>query len=171
MALRGHLSMSKTPPRGKLPGRVKAPEDKLTPGRPRLQAPPDAADVIRQACATGATKQGVALALGVTRCVLTRWLDEDPELEEAFRQGREKERKTLHNVLYMAATQGGGRDALIAAMFLLKSRHGYVEGEKEAAGARVNINFQLPGARSMSDYVIEAEHANSGTQRLPAEGS
>lgn len=160
--------MSKTPTRGTLPGRVKADHEKKALGRHRLQPPPDAADVIRTACATGANKLGVAVALGVSHDVLTRWLAENTELEEAFRQGREKERHTLHNVLYTAATQGTGKEALIAAMFLLKSRHGYVEGEKEATGARVNINFQLPGARPLSDYVIEAEDAEPRVQRLPA---
>ena len=80
-------------------------------GRLPKQAPPDAAEVIRQACATGASKVGVAMALGVNSDVLARWLDEHPDLKEAFTQGRETERKTLHNVLYESAVSGNGKYA------------------------------------------------------------
>lgn len=142
-------------PRSKAIGRVKAPEDKLSPaGRPRKTPPKDAAEVIRSACATGATKIGVGMALGVSYDVLNRWLDEDPELKEAFTQGRETERKTLHNVLYNAATQGTGKESLIAAMFLLKARHGYQEGQQESQANRVSINFQIPGALPMTQFEV-----------------
>jgi len=154
--------------RATLPGRVIPDELKLKPGRKRKEPPANAADLIRAAAATGANQRGVAAALSVNTEVLIRWLAEHPELEEAFKQGREKERQTLHNVLYDAATQGSGKESLIAAMFLLKARHGYREGEQEVQQNRVNINFQLPGARPMSEYVIEAENAEPRVERLPA---
>lgn len=87
------------PKRGALPGRVKAPEDKLCPGRPRREPPPDAIDVIREAASKGATKRGAAYALQVSDSTLTRWFDEHPDLLEAFEKGRERERQTLHDSL------------------------------------------------------------------------
>ena len=104
-----------------------------TTGRPRLMPPPDALAIIKRATSTGASKRGVAMALGVDGSVLNRWLDESPVLQEGFEQGRENERQTLHNVLYDCAVAGQGKDSLIAAMFLLKARHGYREGETTTA--------------------------------------
>jgi len=152
--------------RGKLPGRVKAPEDKRCVGRPMKMPPPDALEVIRATTSTGATKRGVAMALGVNLDVLARWLAEHPELAEAFAEGRETERRVLHARLFELATKGEGRDSLIAAMFLLKSRHGYVEGEKDAQTNRVSINFQLPGAQPLNTLVIDNDADR--IHRLPA---
>ena len=154
--------------RPKTPGRVKAREDKLTAGRPRKLAPPDAAAIIRDACATGANKIGVAMALGCAMGVLDRWMDEDAALKDAFAQGRETERKTLHSVLYAAATTGTGKESLIAAMFLLKARHGYQEGQQESQANRVSINFQIPGAMPLTQFQVIDHEPNHRTQSLSA---
>lgn len=133
---------------------------KIKTGRPPKLAPPDAATVIRTACATGASKVGVAMALGVCYPVLNRWLDEDPLLAEAFAQGREKERAVLHNVLYDAATKTApDKDSLIAAMFLLKARHQYRDqGADETQSNKVSITFALPGALRPEQFTIENDH-------------
>lgn len=136
--------------RGTLPGRVKPPEEKLTVGRPRKQPPADALQVIQDACAHGASKQGVAMAMGVSVDVLTRWMDEHPELKQAVDQGRERERQTLHDVLTTKAKEGN----IIAAMFLLKARHGYREGDQESQANRVSINFQIPGALPLDKFMV-----------------
>lgn len=131
-------------------------------GRPRKQAPPDALEVITQATARGASKRGVAMALGCDIETLSRWLQESDELKEAFEHGREKERQTLHDVLYDCAVSGQGKDSLIAAMFLLKARHGYREGDQAAEANRVSINFQMPGALPLAQFqVIENEPRNN----------
>lgn len=138
-------------------------------GRPKLQPPKNAVQIIQAATAKGATKKGCAHALEVSDETLDRWFMEHAELKEAFDKGKEKERQTLHDVLYETATRGTGKDKLIAAMFLLKSRHGYREGEQEAVANRVQINFQLPGAKPLEAYVIEngADSADTGAKRLP----
>ena len=142
--------------RPKTPGRVVPIEDKKPGGRPRKLAPPDAAEVIRAATATGASKVGTAMALAVSVDVLNRWLDESPALAEAFAQGREKERQTLHNVLYTVATKANAdKDSLIASMFLLKARHGYQEGQQENQSNKVSITFNLPGALQPEQFTIE----------------
>jgi hypothetical protein len=153
--------------RPKTPGRVKALEDKLAPGRPRKVAPPDAAAVIRKVCATGANKRSVAMALGAgDMTILDRWMDEDPALKQAFDEGREIERKTLHSVLYDCAVGGQGKDSLIAAMFLLKARHGYQEGQQEAKSNRVSINFQIPAATPLAQFMTVENEPR--TQSVPA---
>lgn len=135
-------------------------EDKQTSaGRPRKVPPPGAAKVIREATARGASQRGVAMALGCCIDVLIRWLDEYPDLKEAFAEGREKERAALHNVLFEAAMNG----AVVPALFLLKARHGYREGEQEGQANRVSVTFNIPGALPLESYVVEDE---SGTQRI-----
>ncbi len=70
-------------------------------------------------------------------------------------QGREAERLTLHNVLYEQATKNGN---IVAAMFLLKARHGYREGDQSTEANRVSINFTMPGALSPGEFLKVIEH-------------
>lgn len=149
--------------RGRLPGRVKPESEKLTIGRPRKQPPADAFEVIQAATASGASKIGVAMALGVSTDVLARWLDERPDLKQGFDAGREKERASLHNVLYEAAMAG----AVVPALFLLKARHGYQEGQQEAQTNRVNITFNIPGALPLNKFMV-IENADDRTQPVSA---
>lgn len=148
-------------PRGTLPGRVKAPEDKLSPaGRPRREPPCDALEIITEAAAHGATKKGAAFALGVTMDVFNRWIAERPELLEAFEKGREREPQFLHDALYQTAVNGTGKDKLIAAMFLLKARHGYIEGEKPQETSRVNVTFNIPAAQPLDKFMVIENEPN-----------
>ena len=94
------------------------------------------------------------MALGCNTNVLDRWMHEDPALKQAFDEGRETERKTLHNVLFEAATKGTGKEALIAAMFLLKARHGYVEGQQESQANRVSVTFNIPAAQPLENFMV-----------------
>lgn len=127
--------------------------------RPLKNPPAGAVAIILETAATGATKKGVAQALGTSFETFDRWLTENADLREAFEKGREKERATLHNVLYTTATTGSGKEKLIAAMFLLKARHGYREGEQEQQGNRVNVTFNIPGAMKPTEFVQEVANA------------
>ena len=127
-------------------------------GRPRTNPTADTAARIEELAAAGCGKNGIAVALNISHHVLGRWLDERDDLLQAYLRGREAERKALHNKLYRTAIEGEGRDALIAAIFLLKSRHGYLEGhEADAGAARLNVTFSIPGSVPLSKYVIENE--------------
>lgn len=139
------------------PGRVQ-------PGAVLRKPPPrNAAEVIRDAAKSGASREGVAVALGIGRDLLTRWLAEFPELKEAFEQGREIERKTLHGKLHDMALGGN----VAAAIFLLKARHqGYIEsGPAPDNPSRLSITFNLPGAMPLEKFVIE--NGTASTQRIP----
>lgn len=155
--------------RPKTAGRVIPLEDKLTEGRPRKLAPPDAADVIRKVCATGSNKRGVAMALGCDITVLDRWMDEAPELKQAFDEGREKERQTLHNIVYETAISGSGKDSLLAAFYLLNSKHGYVSGQQESQANRVSVTFNIPAAQPLEQFmVLENDPTDPRTQSVSA---
>jgi len=126
-------------------------------GRPRKVVPIDAAQKIRELSANGFSLLGVAVGLGTSIATLNRWIEEDENLKIAFSEGREAERHALHNLLYRQAMEKGNATA---AMFLLKSRHGYREGDQGESGNRVSINFTLPGALTMENFKV-IEHGDT----------
>lgn len=128
------------------------------------QPPANAAGRIAALAATGHAIVGIAKLLGVGADTLRRWMDEDPMLAEALAQGREAERFVLHNVLYRAAKRGN----IIAAMFLLKARHGYREGDQGDGGNKVSINFTLPGALPPEEFKVIEHEAGNQALALPA---
>ncbi|WP_394763557.1 hypothetical protein [Phenylobacterium sp.] len=117
--------------------------------------PADAVARVAALAAVGLPVRGVAASLGTSADTLRRWMSEDPELAEAFEVGRELERQALHAALYKAATKNGDK---IAAMFLLKARHGYREGEKTDAAQQPTVVINLPGATPLANFrVIDHE--------------
>lgn len=136
-------------------------------GRVPKVAPASAAQRIEMLAATGHSLVGIARGLNTSKDVLSRWLDDDPTLAEALARGREAERFALHDVLFRAAKRGN----IVAAMFLLKARHGYREGDQTDAANRVTINFTLPAPLKPEQFrTIEHEPANK-TLSLPEKDS
>lgn len=119
------------------------------PGPKPKTPPPGAAETIREMASDGFSVIGVAQRLGVGKDAFARWLEEDPALKEAFDQGRETERRALHNQLYRLAME---KDHAPAAMFLLKARHGYREGDQSDQANRVSVNIALPGAMTLQQF-------------------
>lgn len=111
--------------------------------------PVNTPDRIRALAADGFSMVGVAASLGVSPKTLGRWIEENPELQDALDQGRETERRALHNKLFRLAME---KDNAPAAMFLLKARHGYREGDQSDHGNRVNVNIALPGAMTLEQF-------------------
>ena len=108
----------------------------------------------RALAATGHNVRGIAGYFGVSTETFHRWMEEDTEIAEQFAAGREQERMVLHNALFVQATQKGNSSA---AMFLLKARHGYREGDQSDQSNRVQVVFNLPGAMTPEQYkTIEA---------------
>jgi hypothetical protein len=133
---------------------------------PRKQPPVDAAERIEALAADGFSMVGVAKRLGTTFDVLTRWMEERPALRAAFDRGREDERYALHNFLYRQAMEMGHAPS---AMFLLKARHGYREGEPVEVTNNVRLSFTLPTAMTLDQFrgAIDAE-TSPPVKRLPA---
>lgn len=122
-------------------------------GRPPKRPPADAAERIRALSAEGHSTVAIAQQLGVGRKTLDKWRAEFPELEEAYREGQERERYTLHNVLVEKAKAGN----IVAAIFLLKARHGYREGDQSDQGSRPHVTINLPGAMTLQQYMAMTE--------------
>ncbi|MBX9901624.1 MAG: hypothetical protein K2Y28_12650 [Burkholderiaceae bacterium] len=134
-------------------------------GRPLKLAPADAAERIRELAANGHSLLGVAVGLGTSIATFQRWIDVDANLKIAFDEGREKERHTLHTMLYNSAIKGGNTTA---AIFLLKARHSYKEGDQAESGNRISINFTLPGAMSMQEFGVFENEASNPDESIPA---
>mgnify|MGYP006303973153 CR=1 FL=1 len=78
------------------------------------------------------------------------------QLEEALQDGWKQEETSLVGALYNRAINGTGQPAVTAAIFLLKSRHGYRENEPlDQDRPQININFDLPGAVDPKTYEAE----------------
>lgn len=138
-------------------------------GRSRKLPPADAAELIEAHAADGWSLVGIAMKLGTSAEILRRWCDNDAALAAALSRGRERERHALHNKLFRTAMEEDSRDSVIAAMFLLKARHGYKEGvDPIDSGARVAVNIVLPGARPLSDFIEVKNADGSDSDRLPA---
>jgi len=131
-------------------------------GRPRKECPPDAADRIERVAAEGASIGGIASSFGVSANTFNGWLEEQPSLKEAIDRGRERERHVLHSGLVQAAKKGN----IVAMMFLLKSRHGYREGDQGDTANRVSITFSLPGALKPEQFTVEND-TSPKPERLP----
>lgn len=136
------------------------------PGRKPTPAPTVAAmmpvhtpDRIRALAADGFSIVGVAASLGVSKDQLQAWMTRDPALQDAFDQGREQERRALHNQLYRLAME---EKHASAAMFLLKARHGYREGDQGDHGNRVNVTIALPGAMTLQQFTAIGKDPKNG---------
>jgi hypothetical protein len=133
-----------------------------TMGRPRKKPPIGAADKVRLLAADGHSLIGIAERLGVALDTFKRWTDEDPALQAALASGREKERFRLHNLLSKAADAGN----ITAMIFLLKAKHGYVEGQQESSSNKVSIVFQLPGAMQPEQFFTMENNDDRHSENL-----
>lgn len=130
-----------------------------TPRRPvtgtRKKPPANAAQKLMEMAAQGYNMKGLAYRLGTCYDTLKKWLELYPELQQALDEGREREHNALFTSLYDNATKGGN---VTAAIFLLKARHGYREGDQSEIANKVSINFQLPGALRLEDFTKGVTH-------------
>jgi hypothetical protein len=88
---------------------------------------------------------------------------EHPELAEAFERGKERERDELHRILLRDARNGDKPN--INAIFLLKARHGYREGDTGEQPSRLHVTFALPGAMSREDFMRTVVSAQASDVR------
>lgn len=117
----------------------------------------DAAERIRALSAEGFRWVSIAARLGVDPKTLRKWREEFPALQDAYDEGRETERHTLHSILAKQAAGGN----TTAAIFLLKAAHGYREGEQSDTGNRVNVTIALPGAMTLQQFTAIGKGATN----------
>ncbi len=82
-------------------------------GRPPKRPPADAVERVRELSAEGHSHSRHRQQLGVGRKTLDKWRTEFPEIDDAYREGVERERYELHSGLVAKAKAGN----IVAAMF------------------------------------------------------
>lgn len=126
-------------------------------GRKPSKPPVGIADQVRDLAADGWSIVGIASRLGIDPKTFNHWLERDPSLGEAFDLGRERERHTLHNMLYRKATE---KNDTAAAMCILNSRHGYRTDQNDAG--KPNVTIVLPGALTLQQFNSMAKGTDHG---------
>ncbi len=111
--------------------------------------------LITELAQRGCREVDICRACGVSFPTWQRIKGEDAKAVDALEEGRGIEHEALVGALYEQAMMGN----VIAAMFLLKTRHGYREGFTVEHNSNVKITFELPGALSPGQYgqVIEGK--------------
>jgi hypothetical protein len=101
----------------------------------------------------GAGQKTIASALGITDKTFKIWLKEYPELDAAYKTGLGSEETMLVNSLHKRAKDPANSTGSGAAMFLLKTRHGYREKDDVEDATRLNIVYTIPQSLPLADYL------------------
>ena len=118
----------------------------------KLHPPKAAADIVLKLTSKGCSEVTIAKGLGISRKTWEIWRDEYPEITAAWEEGRGLEHDKLFSVLFNAATEDKN---IVAAMFLLKTRHGYRENADFTVQNKVSVTFEVPGALKPDIYEAE----------------
>jgi hypothetical protein len=122
----------------------------------------------RKLAAAGHSMGSIAEQLGMSRSALGRARERQPELDEAIIAGLAEEETVLLSKLREMAARGN----VVPILFLLKTRHGYVEGA--APAAQVGVQIVLPDSMTPEAYaarvsaratVLPITAADDGTDR------
>ena len=123
--------------------------------RPRKRIPRGGLEKINRLAAVGATEAQIASALHMSVPTWRKLRRTDPRAAEVFAEARALEEEALVGRLRRVADDPDHPQALVAAMFLLKSRHHYRDqGPVDGAAAepRVQISLTLPSAMPAERY-------------------
>jgi len=108
-----------------------------------------------------ASKGAIARRLGMDHKTFRVLMEQNPELRAAYDEGVEAEHQMLVSALKRQLDKSP-----VPAIFLLKTRHGYREGDQTEQGNRVSVTFNLPGAQPLEAFrrgaVIEHEPSGRG---------
>jgi hypothetical protein len=102
---------------------------------------------VEAAATAGVSIAGLAALLGCSREGLRKARERQPELDEAIARGNASNEAELVGLLMQHARDG----AFVPAIFLLKTKHGYREGDAPESKPSVVIN--LPDALAPAAYM------------------
>lgn len=90
-------------------------------------------------------------------------------IAKALRMGKDAFRAVEHDRLVGVLREQAMAGQYVPAIFLLKARHGYREGDSFEANVNVNVNtggvVVLPNRQSMEEFLLE--HREAGTPDSP----
>ena len=105
-------------------------------GRPRKTLPVNGYSIIEDMASRGCSENSIGFALNMCSDTWIALKHRDPKARDALERGRAVEHDALHGVLYEAAVTKGN---IVAAMFLLKCRH----GSRDQQGPVAEVNTQM----------------------------
>ena len=114
---------------------------------------------VRRWASESASKGAIARRLAMDHKTFRVLMEQNPDLKAAYEEGVEEE----HQMLVSALKRQLDRSP-VPAIFLLKTRHGYREGDQTELGNRVSVTFNLPGAQPLDVFKREQviEHNSAG---------
>jgi hypothetical protein len=104
---------------------------------------------IRSRASEAATQGLIAAELGIPHKTLKALVQSNEDVKLAWEHGKAEFENELVQTLLAAARKG----AIVPALFLLKTRHGYVEGAQPADTNKTNIVINLPDAMQPDQYL------------------
>jgi hypothetical protein len=135
-------------------------------GRPRTKLHPEDYAKIEDLAARGCGHAAIARALNIDAKTFRLRLKDDPDAAAAYADGKSEEEAHLVSLLRKKAEEGDGP----AAMFLLKSRHGYRDrGDTDTSSQPgVQVTISLPGPLPAEQYarLIEGVPVDRGAKPL-----
>ena len=133
-----------------LPARLMPPLPGET-GRSHWRITPLGVEMVEELASRGCHVTTIAAALGMSRDGWMACRKRQPEVEEAYQRGLAVEHDKLVAMLHEQAAAG----QYVPAMFLLKARHGYREGEAVGVNLQVNTGGVLvvPHRQSVEDFL------------------
>ena len=120
-------------------------------GRRKKNLPANGLEIIRNLAEKGVRETDIAKSLGMCFDTWLRIKNENPEALKALEEAKQIEENELFGILYEKAVKGDS----VAAMFLLKTRHGYREGAEVTNANQVNVKISVPGSMKPEDYLKE----------------
>ena len=118
--------------------------------------PENATEKITRLAERGVAETEIAKALGVSFPTWARWKNEIDQIGDALQEARAIEEEKLTGMLFDKAMKGDST----AAMFLLKTRHGYLEGKQHVNANQVNVQISVPGSMDADQYQKSIEVNN-----------
>ncbi|MEM0991114.1 MAG: hypothetical protein AAGK00_19780 [Pseudomonadota bacterium] len=139
-----------------LPARLVPPEPGAG-GRSHWEVTAQGLDVVEELAGRGCHAATIARVLGMHSSTFLDVRKRDPRVEEAYQRGLAREHDALVGNLRELADDGN----VVANLFLLKTRHGYREGEAAAVNVSVNTGgvVVLPPKMTMEEFLVEREAA------------
>ncbi len=109
--------------------------------------PKGALENVKRWATESASKGAIARRLGMDHKTFRVLMEQNPDLKAAYDEGVEAEHHAL-----VSALKGQMHNSPVPAIFLLKTRHGYREGDQSELGNRVSVTFNLPGAQPLDAF-------------------
>ncbi len=142
----------------KLPARLVPPLPGET-GRSHWHISPLGVQMVEELAARGCHVTTIAAALGMSRDGWMSCRKRQPEVEEAYQRGVARECDALVGNLRVLADKGN----IVANLFLLKTKHGFREGDNPQVQVNVDNSGVLlvPNKMSMQEFLEERRDAGA----------